>query len=607
MAREVREEELVKQVLATALPEWRNPKLLDSGSFGVTYRVKHADGKPFAVLKVFRPDAAILKTFSTQNVLERFAREVNVLKSISHPRIPKLLAEGLRNDPPWFLMQFFAGPTVKDLVDNDEPLVEEIWFRAARDLLGALNHAHSKGAIHKDLNPGNVIVTPQGASLIDFGVAALVQDAYVPYAGGVQAHLAYLSPEQLKHSVVTGKSDVFSLASLLTFAGSGRHPWGADPTEIGSRIVSAAPDYSGLTASQQKLLKVMHEKSPDARANSEKALALLDSLYQPAKIGTRRSASSQSRPVVVPAQKQADAGPVVKKLEQVAQRLEAREKELKAKRVKLRPMSYLRPLLGFMAGSGVLFSPIVLGYWAWKSRPSRIMKRLFLASIATMIGIGVIAGSTPTGQEAPASATVLLIVSAALGLFAGAVRSMIVEGLPLSFIWRGYKALEPTPERTARINDKAHGAIDPLPQQRDGDTESAMMTDFDPDRGLGVPLKSWNAVREVVKLNLEERAGKQFLIEMDTSDIDGIFFQGYPEENGAITIEAASDLSLRPHITPVQFQAMLKLGWEPPSDGLPNFIQFLDLSQSSSDAVADLIIRTMRDGYGVTLESLASA
>ena len=604
MSRDVREEELVKQVLATDLKEWRNPRMLGHGEFGVTYRVQHVDGKPFAVLKVFRPTAAVLSSFGDAETKKRFSNEIQALRKVDHPRIPTLKQHNLGSNPPWFLMQFVPGPTIADIINNDEPLPEDRWFATAKDLLEALEAAHAGQLIHRDLNPGNVVIAPQGASLIDFGIAALVQDSYSPYQSRVGAHLEYRSPEQLQLVPITGKSDVFSLASLLTFAGTGHHPWTPDDKHIGARLLHDKPNYAGLSSSQQRLLEPMHAKSPKERLHSGEALALLNSIYQPAKVGARRS-STASRPLLAPASKSASPGPVVQKLEQVAQRLEAKEKELKANRVKLRPMSYVRMIVGFFAGSGVLIAPFVLGYWAWKSRPSRVMKRLFLASIATFIAIGVITGSTPTGQEAPASATVLLIVSAVLGLVAGAVRSMHVEKLPLEFIWRGSRALRDVP-RVKKHNTSAHGGVHSVPEQRQA-APDAFITDFDPERGLGIALKTWDAVRAVVKGNLEERAGKQFLFEMDTRDIEGIFFQGYPEENGAITIEAAADLSVRPSLTTQQFQGMLKLGWEPPSDGLPNFIQFLELNQSSIDAVADLIIRTMQEGYGVTLDSLVQA
>ena len=612
MARQVREEELIKQVLATQLQEWRNPHMLGNGAFGVTYRVKHVDGKPFGVIKVYRPHAAILKDFGTEEVLERFTREVKLLQSISHPRIPRLIDQGLRNDPPWFLMQYVPGPTIEHLIDNQEPLPEDRWFSVARDLLEALKYAHSKGAIHKDLNPQNVIIAPQGASLIDFGVAALVQDPYTPYKSRIGAHPPYMCPEQIQMMGVTGKSDVFSLASLLTFAGTGHHPWGADDDAMGSRILRGEPDYSGLTAAQKKLLTAMHKKSPSERVGSDEALALLESLYRPAQIGgnhttqpvpTQRSATPVGASLWAPPES-GWAARLNERLEAAAVRLEQKELQLKSQRVRLKFSFYIRPILGVVAGMTVLGGPLFTLFSRLRNRDSRAIKWLFRWSVVNFFTFGAIAVTSESGSNVPATAVFSWFAGAFLAGAAGLLHSMAVNNLPLAFAWRGSRAL--TPEQVQQHRE--HGRLLPREIQSSVSAQEQVLAESiaPAEPAQGERLRNWDDVRHVVRSAIEERRGKQFVLEMETHDIEGIFFQGYSEENGAVTIEAAADLSVRPRISDTQHQAMIRLGWEPPSDGLPNYIRFLELRDSSPEAVADLIIRTLRDGYGVTLDSLLS-
>ena len=118
------------------------------------------------------------------------------------------------------------------------------------------------------------------------------------------------------------------------------------------------------------------------------------------------------------------------------------------------------------------------------------------------------------------------------------------------------------------------------------------------------PKKSWNELRDEVTEILNHSGIEGFNIEFAQPDIAGIYFQGFRDKSGCITIEAAANLSVRPEITPEQNRNIIRTGWEPPAGDNPNYVKFLDLAQSNLRFIAELILTTLRDGYGAGIDGL---
>ena len=116
--------------------------------------------------------------------------------------------------------------------------------------------------------------------------------------------------------------------------------------------------------------------------------------------------------------------------------------------------------------------------------------------------------------------------------------------------------------------------------------------------------KSWNELRDEVIEILNHSGIEGFNIEFAQPDISGIYFQGFRDKSGCITIEAAANLSVRPEITPEQNRNIIRTGWEPPAGDNPNYVKFLDLTQSNLKFIAELILTTLRDGYGAGIDGL---
>jgi hypothetical protein len=113
--------------------------------------------------------------------------------------------------------------------------------------------------------------------------------------------------------------------------------------------------------------------------------------------------------------------------------------------------------------------------------------------------------------------------------------------------------------------------------------------------------QSWEEVKATFKSAVSTRHGKRFIIEILSAEYQGIYFQGYSEPDGAWTIEAAADLSVRPHLTEDKKVKMSMIGWELPSEGLPNFIMFLEADESDDDDISEIFTKSLRDGYGLSI------
>jgi hypothetical protein len=112
---------------------------------------------------------------------------------------------------------------------------------------------------------------------------------------------------------------------------------------------------------------------------------------------------------------------------------------------------------------------------------------------------------------------------------------------------------------------------------------------------------TWHEVEKSFLQGLANKRGKRFIFEIDSAVYKDIYFQGYSEPDASRTIEAAADLSVRPKLSDKQKLSMSVIGWDLPSEDLPNFIMFLDTDESDDRALAAIFARTLREGYGIEL------
>ena len=217
-------------------------EFLGGGASADVFRAHRDDGNGPIALKVLHPNAA-----DHARVRERCEREFGIASLLDHPHIVRMRAHGEialapgslgpRHLPSmWLAMQYAPGPAATALVpgDADEPDVETI-LRVAGQIAGALDYAHGREILHRDVKPANILLsrpldadddTPVDAYLSDFGIAQFLDDTR-PLArnGRVQGSIGYASPELLQAQRLSPASDNYSFACSLVELFTGTPPY----------------------------------------------------------------------------------------------------------------------------------------------------------------------------------------------------------------------------------------------------------------------------------------------------------------------------------------------------------------------------------------------
>ena len=235
------------------LGAYRIVSVLGMGGMGRVFLAERADGQfeQRVALKVLRWDAA------GPDVVRRFKLERQVLASLEHPGIARLLDGGITEDGlPYLVMELVEGTTIDQYcAQRASGLSERI--RLFLEVCASVQYAHANLVVHRDLKPLNILVTQAGRTkLLDFGVAKLLDasDAAITHADGAPITPKYAAPEQVLGDPVTTATDVYALGVLLHELLAGGRPHEADdpgPTEIARRIVSEDPALPSRSAQER--------------------------------------------------------------------------------------------------------------------------------------------------------------------------------------------------------------------------------------------------------------------------------------------------------------------------------------------------------------------
>ncbi|WP_333741495.1 protein kinase domain-containing protein, partial [Streptomyces sp. IBSBF 2806] len=196
--------------------------LLGSGGMGRVYLARAADDTPglFAV-KVIRPEYAEDVRFQ-----RRFEREAAVHGRLGPPHAPGLRGTGWDDRLLWMATEYVPGLDLADAVREGGALPTAAVWRLTAELARALTALAAVEVVHRDLKPSNVLVSPQGAYVIDFGISKALDASAITGTGNRVGTAAYMSPEYLRTGHCDTASDVFSLAGTLLYAATGRAPFG---------------------------------------------------------------------------------------------------------------------------------------------------------------------------------------------------------------------------------------------------------------------------------------------------------------------------------------------------------------------------------------------
>lgn len=604
---------------APVFGRWQGVRPIGRGGFGQTIEVKHLDNNKFAIVKIINSDHY---GDDYHDYVRRFKREMKILSELDHPNICRLYEANFDTATPWFAMERYKGNTVAEELEQYGPAPEKIWFDRARDILSALAYAHSKKIIHGDLNPGNVIIDGRGAKLIDFGIARR-DGNYDSNSTKIFGANGWTSPEYgtLPPAIA---DDIFVAASLLVKLGTGNHAFKANTVNnYLPSIINDEPDYSGLSTNQIQLLRKMHAKSRDNRCSAATALSLID----------RLEPSASARPIINKASQPKVAKkptPPIKKVAPVKKVASARVAQDEARnRFNNRPLpadprivkslpELIKLYKGLVISSFFLgFMPLIF-YWilSLTKRTKHLnYSQKFPLSISAMmyfLTFGILSpfatlwwgrrlGFKSLKPQLALQTFFLIFFFAAAGNQDGKEASglatvIFLIGVANSFY--GFKKVKDLAVASAGSTGESEPAIAKAAAQASTKVE---IREGEEGSQVVATQRTWEEVEKFFVQALSSKRGKRFIFEIESNEYTDIYFQGYSEPDLSRTIEAAADLSVRPKLSDKQKLSMSALGWDLPSEDLPNFIMFLESAESGDRSLAQIFTKALREGYGLEL------
>ncbi len=226
------------------------------------FLARDPEGHPVA-LKILHPELLV------SVAADRFLREIKLASQLDHPHIARLLDSGERDWLIYYVMSYVEGATLREYLDSRNRLSGSETVRFACDLLDALAHAHSRGIIHRDVKPANVVLSSAGAVLLDFGIARAVIASgtdQLTRSGIAVGTSTYMSPEQITAVAdIDHRTDLYSLGCVLFECLAGQPPFEHrnEAVVLQLHLTQPAPD-----------VRMLRSDTPaDLALNIQKALA----------------------------------------------------------------------------------------------------------------------------------------------------------------------------------------------------------------------------------------------------------------------------------------------------------------------------------------------
>ena len=279
------------------------------GGMGVVYRATElALDRPVA-LKVLSDELARDDEFR-----RRFVAESKLAASLDHPHVVPIHAAGEHEGVLYLAMRFVPGEDLRTVLREEGPMEPERAVRIIAQVASALDAAHVHGLVHRDVKPGNVLLTPDGhAYLTDFGLSKrLSADTEATKSGMVLGTLDYIAPEQIRGETIGAFTDVYSLGCMFTHLLTGEVPFTV-PTEEGklwahfsepppkpsARVASLDARFDAIVA--RAMSKRPEDRYPTAGAFAAAALAAAATPAPTRQHGLARAATDPFNVVVLAA------------------------------------------------------------------------------------------------------------------------------------------------------------------------------------------------------------------------------------------------------------------------------------------------------------------
>src|SRR6266849_3905576 len=224
---------------------------LGAGGMGEVYRARDTRLERTVAIKILPAQ------FSSDPVRkQRFEREAKTISKLNHPHICVLYDVGHQDGMDYLVMECVEGETLAKRLEKG-PLQLDQALKYGEQIADALDKAHRSGVVHRDLKPGNIMLTPTGAKLLDFGLAkpvaplasvatltgAVTQSSPMTEQGAIVGTFQYMTPEQVEGKEVDGRSDIFSLGAVLYEMVTGKRAFeGKSQLSVASAILEKEPE-----------------------------------------------------------------------------------------------------------------------------------------------------------------------------------------------------------------------------------------------------------------------------------------------------------------------------------------------------------------------------
>ncbi|PZG21054.1 protein kinase, partial [Spongiactinospora gelatinilytica] len=246
------------------------------GTMGTVWRARdHSLGRDVAVKEIRQEPG--LSDPQQAELRERMLREGRSAARINHPSVAVVYDAIEAEGRPWIIMELVEARSLEQVIDEEGPLPPRLVAEIGSDLLGALRAAHAQGILHRDVKPGNVLVTETGrVVLTDFGIAKAAGDAKLTRTGMVIGSPGYTAPERARGEYTGPESDLWSLGATLYFAVEGRPAYERSSVAATlAALMTESADPPTQAGPLRPVLDALLEKDHKARLTAGKAATML--------------------------------------------------------------------------------------------------------------------------------------------------------------------------------------------------------------------------------------------------------------------------------------------------------------------------------------------
>ena len=253
-------------------------EVLGEGGMAFVYKAKDRQLQRTVAIKTLKPNYVNQEKF-----VDRFRREAQTAANLNHPNIVQIFDWGIE-DEPYFVMEYIEGNTLTSIISSNRTVGLNDVLYIGSQVASGLKEAHKHGLVHRDIKPGNIMITPSGkVKVTDFGIVSLQnEESDITKTGAVLGTASYISPEQAQGKAVSFESDLYSLGTVLYELITGKPPFSGDsPIATATKHLTDKPEKlstfrkdipKGL---ENAVLKLLEKRPYDRFKSAEDLRALL--------------------------------------------------------------------------------------------------------------------------------------------------------------------------------------------------------------------------------------------------------------------------------------------------------------------------------------------